>query len=107
MASEYLFATSLDDLKPGAVTAVQVEGRFLAFYIVDGAPYCTEDKCTHEGLPMSSGGHVDGDEIECPWHWSKFNVKTGEATSPPAALPLRTFPVEVRDGRVYVAFDQA
>ena len=105
MTADYRLATNLGDLKQGGITSVEVNGRFLAFYLVDGQPYCTEDSCTHEGMPISNGGYVDGDEVECAWHGARFNVRTGGPARYPASYPLRTFPVQVRDGQVYVAID--
>ncbi|MBT5019577.1 MAG: Rieske 2Fe-2S domain-containing protein, partial [Planctomicrobium sp.] len=46
-----------------------------------------------------------GCELTCPRHGAKFNVKTGAPTKMPATEPVRTFPVEVRDGAVYVKYD--
>lgn len=84
------------------VTSVQVNGRYLALYVVDGQPFCTEDACTHEGSAISAGGYVDGDEVECPWHGARFNIKTGAVTSPPAFDDLRTFPVAIIGNSVHV-----
>jgi 3-phenylpropionate/trans-cinnamate dioxygenase ferredoxin subunit len=100
--SEFVPAVPLDSLKEGEVTAAKIGSQQIALYIVDGTPYCTEDICTHEECNISDGGFVEGDEVECPCHGARFNVKTGEVTAPPAIEPMRPFPVEVRDGQVYV-----
>jgi nitrite reductase/ring-hydroxylating ferredoxin subunit len=92
----------LSSLTPGKVTAVQVGAARLALYVVDGAPFCTTDVCTHEDWLISDDGWVEGCEVECCRHGARFDVRTGEVTMPPAAAPLRTFAVDVRDGRVYV-----
>ena len=100
--SEFQPAAPLDSLKPGEVTMAKIGRQQLALYIVDGQPYCTEDICTHEECFISDGGFVEGDEVECPCHGARFNVKTGEVKAPPADEPLRSFPCEVRDGQVFV-----
>jgi 3-phenylpropionate/trans-cinnamate dioxygenase ferredoxin subunit len=41
-------------------------------------------------------------EIECPRHVSRFDVRTGEVTGPPALLPIETFPVATEDGQIVV-----
>ncbi|QDT35639.1 non-heme iron oxygenase ferredoxin subunit [Thalassoglobus polymorphus] len=66
--------------------------------------YCVEDICTHDGQPMTDGD-FDGCELTCPRHGAKFNVKTGAATQMPATEPVRTFPVEIRNGEIYVEYD--
>jgi nitrite reductase/ring-hydroxylating ferredoxin subunit len=101
--SEYKLAVSLKDLKEGEVVAAYVAGEYLAFYLVSGTPYCTEDVCSHEDKALSEGGFVEGEEVECPHHGSRFNIKTGAAKRFPADLAIRTFPIEVRGGDVYVA----
>ncbi|MPZ48410.1 MAG: Rieske 2Fe-2S domain-containing protein [Dehalococcoidia bacterium] len=98
-------ALALDKLVDGWVVGASVDGFLLAFYLVDGQPYCTSDLCTHEASLLSDGGYVEGEEVECPYHGARFNIRTGEVTGPPAIAPLRVFAVEVRDGRVYVAID--
>jgi nitrite reductase/ring-hydroxylating ferredoxin subunit len=101
--NEFQPAVPLASLKEGEITTVVIDGYQVALYIVDGTPYCTEDMCTHEFCFLSEGGWLHGDEVECACHGARFNVKSGEVTALPADEPLRTFPVEVRDGRVYIA----
>jgi len=96
-------AVPLANLKENEITTALINGTQVALYLVDGTPYCTEDLCTHEYCFISEGGWMHGDEVECACHGGRFNVKTGEATSLPADEPIRSFPVEVRDGQVYVA----
>ena len=100
--SELQPAVPLSELKEGEVKAAKVGNRQVALYLVDGQPYCTDDLCTHEDCLFSEVGVVEGDEVECACHGSRFNIKTGENTAPPAADPLPTFPVVVRDDQVFV-----
>jgi 3-phenylpropionate/trans-cinnamate dioxygenase ferredoxin subunit len=96
-------ALPFDNLRPGEITPAFVNGRPVAFYLVDEHVYCTEDICTHESCAISNGGFVEGTEVECPCHGARFDVRTGAVTAPPAVDRLSTFPVEVRDGQIYVA----
>jgi nitrite reductase/ring-hydroxylating ferredoxin subunit len=50
--------------------------------------------CTHEGGPLADGT-LDGYEVECPWHGSKFDVRTGEVKNPPATEPEPTYEVKI------------
>lgn len=101
--SEFQSAVPFDSLKPGEIVQRVMSGRALAFYVVEGAPYCTEDMCSHEECFISEGGFVEGEEVECSCHGARFSVKTGEVTALPATEPIRTFPVELRDGQVFVS----
>jgi glycine betaine catabolism B len=56
--------------------------------------YAIGSICTHEGGPLADGT-LEGYEVECPWHQSKFDVRTGEVTSPPANEPEPAYEVKV------------
>ena len=87
---------SLSELPAGKIKLVHLSGRRIAVYNVDGQYYATQDECTHAGGPLSEGD-LDGKNVTCPWHYSCFNVETGEATCKPAITPLETFTV-ILDG---------
>jgi nitrite reductase/ring-hydroxylating ferredoxin subunit len=103
--TEFVPVLPLEAMVEGQVVGAQVNGRFVALYLLEGQPYCTEDVCTHEFTSLSESGSVDGEEVECGEHGARFNIKTGEVTRSPASGPIRTFAVEVRDGQVFVACD--
>ena len=63
--------------------------------------FAVVDECTHEELPLSKG-LVHDCELECPYHHARFDLRTGEALTFPAVVPLRTFPVTVEDGDIYI-----
>ncbi len=63
--------------------------------------FAIEDRCTHDGESFS-GAEVEACEIVCPRHGSRFCLRTGEALTPPAYEPVRTYRVRVEDGRVLV-----
>jgi Rieske Fe-S protein len=54
----------------------------------------TNNICTHEGGPLADGT-LEGYEVECPWHGSKFEVRTGEVKNPPATEPEPTYKVKI------------
>ena len=45
---------------------------------------------------------AEGDEVECPWHGSKFNLRTGEATEAPATVALQRYAVRVEGDDILV-----
>jgi 3-phenylpropionate/trans-cinnamate dioxygenase ferredoxin subunit len=67
--------------------------------------YAVENRCTHDGEPLY-GAPVEGCTIICPRHFSQFCMRTGEALSPPAYEPLRTFEVREENGRILVRLAQ-
>jgi 3-phenylpropionate/trans-cinnamate dioxygenase ferredoxin subunit len=67
----------------------------------DGTFHATDGLCTHERAHLADG-LVMGDTIECPKHNGRFNYKTGEAKRAPVRVSLRTYPVIVDAGKVFL-----
>ncbi len=63
--------------------------------------FAVQDVCSHAEVPLSEG-EVEECTVECWLHGSRFDLRTGKPTGPPATEPVATFPVEVRDDGVYV-----
>jgi nitrite reductase/ring-hydroxylating ferredoxin subunit len=53
------------------------------------------------GGPLNEGTR-EGFEVECPWHGSKFDVRSGQPTKPPARQPVSSYEVKVRDNNILV-----
>jgi 3-phenylpropionate/trans-cinnamate dioxygenase ferredoxin component len=88
------------DIEPGEALRVEVDPP-IAVFNVDGEFFATEDTCTHEESSLADG-YIDGDVVECSFHFAKFSILTGKVLSLPATQSLRTFPVKVEAGCVYV-----
>ena len=106
MRSDFIETIRADELPPGRLTCVVVDGQRILVANVDGVFYATDDTCTHEDASLS-GGSLKGDLVKCPLHGSRFSVRTGEPVEDPAEEPLRCYPVTVQDGVVLVAFQSA
>jgi nitrite reductase/ring-hydroxylating ferredoxin subunit len=89
------------DVAPDKPFKVELDGEALAVFEIAGKYYVTQDHCTH-GPGSLSEGYVDGEEIECPFHLGRFSILSGEATGAPCTIPLRTWHVTVRDGRICI-----
>lgn len=98
------------DLPPGARLAVEVAGRPIALFNVDGTLFAVLDRCPHEGGKLSDGylvGRLEAREpgdysydprreiIRCPWHSWEFDLRTGESRCDPAKMKVRAFHVSV------------
>jgi 3-phenylpropionate/trans-cinnamate dioxygenase ferredoxin component len=96
---------STEDVPKGTTLAVSPEGVDIA--IVHGEDdqfYAIYDECSHQEVPLSEG-EVDGCTLECWLHGSRFDLRTGQPTGLPATEPVPVYPVEVRDGDVYVSLE--
>ena len=58
---------------------VEVNGKEIALFIVDGSVYAIYSVCAHQGGPLDEGGCHDG-KVMCPWHGWEFDIKTGTCT---------------------------
>src|SRR5437588_6507271 len=91
----------VEDVGVGEVRKIDAGGLTLAVFNLDGAFYVTDDACTH-GPGQLSEGFVDGDVVECNFHGGQFDIRTGEVVGPPCMVPVKTYPVVVADGKVFV-----
>ena len=92
-----------DDVAKGATVASVVDGIEIAIVHADDDNfYAVRDECSHASIALSEG-EVDGCTLECWLHGSRFDLKTGAPTGLPATEPVATFPVEIRDGAIYVS----
>jgi nitrite reductase/ring-hydroxylating ferredoxin subunit len=90
----------LADLAADSPRLVQFEGRSIALFHHEGAVYAVDNRCPHMGFPLSKGT-VDDGLLTCHWHHARFELACGD-TLDPWADDVQTFPVELRDGTVYV-----
>jgi 3-phenylpropionate/trans-cinnamate dioxygenase ferredoxin subunit len=93
--------TSRDGVPAGEVRVFQVGSRSIALANVDGTFYALDNVCTHDRGPLGEGS-LTGDQVECPRHGARFDVKTGRVTALPAVLPVKTYPVQLNGDEVQV-----
>ena len=98
--SDWIRVCFTAELLPGEFQLAYDGDTAIAVFNIDGALYAIEDVCTHDGGELA-GGPIEGYEIECVRHGAKFDLRTGEAMSPPAYTPTTSFPVKVENGEVW------
>jgi nitrite reductase/ring-hydroxylating ferredoxin subunit len=108
----------VDELGDSGVAVVEgTRHGTLAVGVSDGTPFAVSNRCRHLGGPLGKG-HVAGQDcLECPWHGAHFDVRTGAMTRGPqgafrpisgvvkatlGARALKTYPVELRDGAIWL-----
>ncbi|MEP7118482.1 MAG: Rieske 2Fe-2S domain-containing protein [Acidobacteriota bacterium] len=84
-----------------AMMAVRCNGQRVALYALDDGVYATSDTCPHLGALLSYGTVVQG-YVECPMHHALFDIRTGETDGSVTDKSVRTFPVKVEEGEIYV-----
>ena len=92
---------AFDSLVSGKPVAIEVDGVAVCLTRVRDEVFAVEDTCTHSEASLSEG-EVSGTKIECWLHGAEFDLRTGEALTPPATSALKTFKVEVNGNQVVV-----
>lgn len=97
-------AAGADELIDDDVVGVQAEGREFALYSVGGEVYATDNLCTH-GQARLCDGFLEGHEIECPLHQGRFDIRDGRALCAPLDADVRSYPVRMDEGRIWLRID--
>jgi nitrite reductase/ring-hydroxylating ferredoxin subunit len=92
---------SLTEVPPGTGRQVQVSGRAVAIYNVEGTMYAIDGACPHRGGPLGNG-ELKGNVVSCPWHRAPFDVITGAVLGPPAVQGVITHRATIEGGAIYV-----
>lgn len=85
-----------EELCSGEVRVVEIDPP-IAVFNVDGVFYAIDDTCSHAKASLADGD-LDGCYVECPFHASQFDLRTGEPNGLPASAPVATHTVEIRSG---------
>ena len=92
---------AFDSLVSGKSVAIEVDGVAVCVARIGDEVFAVEDTCTHSEASLSEG-EITGTKIECWLHGAEFDLRTGEALTPPATAALKTFKVEVNGNQVVV-----
>lgn len=98
---KFIQVATTDEIEPGGAKGIEIEGRSIAIFNVDGTFYAISDECTHVGGTLSQGT-VDGDEVTCPWHGARFKISTGEVLTPPAGNDVEKYNVKVEGDTIQI-----
>lgn len=93
-------ACTIDEVEDGEAVAVACDPP-VAVFNVEGSWLATGDLCSHDKSSLADGC-IDGDVVECSWHFAKFCLRTGSVLSLPATVDIPIFVTKVEDGVVFV-----
>lgn len=89
------------ELGDGQMLLASINGERVVVGRCSEGHFAFSDHCTHKGGPLSDGSLV-GCVVQCPWHGSQFDIKTGRVVSGPAEEKVETYQVEIHNNEVYV-----
>lgn len=102
MDNNWTDVSAVDAVLEDDVIGIDLEGKSVALYKVDGEVFATDNICTH-GNARLCDGFLEGHEIECPLHQGKFDVRNGKAMCAPLTEDIKIYPVKIEGSRVFVA----
>lgn len=91
----------LDSIVEGKPVKLNKQGKDICVARVGNEVFAIEDNCSHQDAALSEG-EQNGYKIECWLHSAEFDLRTGEALTPPAVQPVKTFPVSIDGNNVVV-----
>ncbi|HXS59795.1 MAG TPA: Rieske 2Fe-2S domain-containing protein [Candidatus Sulfopaludibacter sp.] len=98
---DFVKVANTNEIKPLQMKEVDVDGQKILIANVNGEYYALGSICTHEGGPLADGTLQDY-EVECPWHGSKFDIRTGKVTNPPADEPEPSYEIKVDGSQILI-----
>ena len=97
--ANFVKVAAVADVAPGSGACVEVNGKQLALFNVDGTFHVLDGVCPHRGGPLGEG-ELEGNTVTCPWHAWQFDVTTGESLTDDSSV--ERFEVKVEGGDVLV-----
>ena len=95
-------ACKVADLKIGEAIRLNLKPPIAVYHLEDGF-YATADTCSHAEASLAAGDiDLDDCTVECPYHGSLFEIKTGRVLSMPAVKPVQTYTVKIIEDEVFV-----
>jgi 3-phenylpropionate/trans-cinnamate dioxygenase ferredoxin subunit len=94
-------ACSVGDVPEGTAHRVVVDGEPIAVVHTQGQWFAVSDICSHADVSLAEG-EVDGCTLECWLHGSRFDLRTGAPSGPPAVAPIPVYPVSIEGDTVFV-----
>ncbi|MCI0428946.1 MAG: non-heme iron oxygenase ferredoxin subunit [Rhodospirillales bacterium] len=92
--ADFVKVAKTNEIEPGQARLVNAKGKEIALFNIDGQFFALDNACTHEDGPLAEG-EIWGHEVICPWHGSRFDIKSGEALGPPANKAVARYGVRV------------
>src|SRR5262245_61921840 len=92
--TDFVKVAKADEINPGQARLIDVKGKQIAVFNINGDFFAIDNMCTHEEASLAEG-EILGHEVTCPLHGAKFDVRTGEVLGPPAYDDVACYAVRV------------
>jgi nitrite reductase/ring-hydroxylating ferredoxin subunit len=99
LSGDFVKVATAKDIQPSQMKEVEVNGEKVCLANVEGKYYAIGNVCTHLGGPLAQG-KLEGYEVQCPWHGSRFDIRTGKVVRPPAMRPEPTYEIKIENDNI-------
>ena len=100
-AQQLVEVANTDDLKVNQMMLIHANGKRIVLGRSENEFLAFDDFCTHRGASLADGAMICG-TVQCPWHGSQFDCKTGAVKAGPAKQPVPVYQVTVKDNSVFI-----
>jgi len=101
LQEKWCAVATLDQVPPGTVIGIEVDGRDLAIANLEGNIHCIDNVCSH-AYALLSDGWLDGTALECPLHGGQFDVVTGKALCAPVTEDVAVYQTRTVERQIEV-----
>ena len=105
MSTKYVQVATLEDVKPGKMHCVQHNGKKLLLANVEGTIHACDEMCPHEEVSLGLGA-LQGNQLKCSLHGSRFDLTTGKVLDEPCEEDLKIYPVKIEGNAICVAVEE-
>jgi nitrite reductase/ring-hydroxylating ferredoxin subunit len=103
IAGQPLVVARADELKVNQMKLLHLEGERLVLARTEQGYVVFNDRCTHRGGSLAGGVMIRG-VVQCPWHGSQFDCRSGKVTAGPATEAILTYQAAEQGGNVVLTF---
>ena len=98
---EFVDIAAVDELPNGERLFLEIDEFPIVVFNLAGQFFAIGDVCSHDNGPLGEGD-LDGEEVICPRHGARFDLRTGKVLALPAVEDIPAYPVQVLDGQIQV-----
>ena len=99
LSEDFVKVANTKDIQPSRMKEVEVNSEKVCLANVEGKYYAIGNVCTHLGGPLAQG-KLEGYEVQCPWHGSRFDITTGKVVRPPATRSEPTYEIKIENDNI-------
>lgn len=101
MTRQWIEVAEVTELPPGRMKRVEIDGHHYLLANANGCYYAVDDRCSHEDVSLYLGC-IQGDNIKCSLHGSRFSLKSGEPLEDPATDPIGCYAVKLDGEKIFI-----